>query len=110
MEDKKEEKGLCVCGTHCMCLSNKNHLWRKVFIVLALLVTFCLGAQFGEIKGELRSLRGNHYNMMRGGYGYDDFGYSGNTRGPGMMGGYMNWSKTAAPIAPTPTGAEIPKQ
>lgn len=54
----------CEKSSCCKCCSNhesyglgKNHIIKKIALVVTLLLTFCLGYQFGEIKGMLRESR-----------------------------------------------------
>lgn len=50
---------------------------KRIVIVLALVIAFCLGSQWGEIKGELRGSRFQRGGMMNWGEGRYDNRFNG---------------------------------
>lgn len=53
------EKSPCCrcCSNHGSYSLEKNHIIKKIALLVTLLLTFCLGYQFGEIKGMLKQNR-----------------------------------------------------
>jgi hypothetical protein len=83
-EEKKvgcceEKAGCCEGGSKCEhSMSHCCHNWKKcrimklIVVIIALIIVFCLGSQWGQIKSEFRG--GNRF--YRGGmmnWGYDRF-------------------------------------
>lgn len=80
-----EEKNMNTCEQKCnmnmqgWCCGNsyKRSLLRKFLLFLVVIMIFCVGVQFGELKGEMRSIYrhmyrqqtidnyGNYYNKYR---------------------------------------------
>ncbi len=56
------EKMNSCCSSKKCCSWNKCHLFRYLLLILILMMTFCLGSQFGELKSQARG-----YNIQRGG-------------------------------------------
>lgn len=54
----------CDCGTCSMAHNGKHHIVRKLFLVIILIVVFCIGANVGQMRV--------YKHMMRGGYGMMD--------------------------------------
>ena len=78
MENNEEKKGCCEnkegmnCGHGMGCCGHfkKCHMMKKLMIIILLVIAFCLGSQWGEMKGEYRSERGfERGGMMNWGYG-----------------------------------------
>lgn len=71
MEENKNccEKRSCekmnnCCSPSTCCSWRKCSIFKYLLLLLVLLITFCLGSQFGELKSQVK---GNHYyrgNMM----------------------------------------------
>ena len=57
----KDQKGGMCCGHKCW---RKCHLIRIIVIVIAFIVVFCLGAQWGEMKANSRDFRFERGGMM----------------------------------------------
>ncbi len=74
-EEKKvccEGKVNCEHGSMGSCCHNwkKCHMMRKIMTIVVILIAFCLGSQWGELKSEVRGSRFERGGMMNwGGYG-----------------------------------------
>ncbi|MCX6754009.1 MAG: hypothetical protein NTV03_03075, partial [Candidatus Nomurabacteria bacterium] len=72
IEEKRgscEGKGKCDHGMGNCCHNwKKCHMMRRIIMIIAIIIAFCLGTQWGEMKGEFRN--GNRFER----------------------GGMMNWS------------------
>ncbi len=56
--------------TNCCHNWKKCHMMRKLFMLIIIVITFCLGSQWGEMKSEYRSnYRFERGGMMNWGYG-----------------------------------------
>lgn len=66
-EKCKGSKGGMCCGYKCW--GRKCHLLKIIVIVFVLIIVFCLGVRWGEIRSETRGYR---YNMMNW-LGYNKF-------------------------------------
>lgn len=71
MEENKNccEKGPCekmnnCCSSKKCCSWNKCHLFRYLLLLLILMMTFCFGSQFGELKSEARNFHNYRGGMM----------------------------------------------
>jgi hypothetical protein len=88
--------GASACGSGC-CGGHgykKHRILKKIFWLIALVIIFHLGVEFGELKGELH---GSHE-----GFGTGMIRYSGNDYGFGMMGNKMFNTPTTPTLPTTP--------
>lgn len=53
----------CCCLKKC-CSWNRCHLLRYLLLLLVIIMTFCLGSQFGELKSESRNFHNYRKGMM----------------------------------------------
>lgn len=88
--------GVCPCGAHScgMCSGMhgyKKHMMVKIFMIVIIIMSFSLGMQIGELKGQIRGSYG--YGKMMRWDDKDGYGY-------GMMGGYSRDIKAPAAQAP----------
>ena len=104
MENQEEKKSCCenkegaVCS-HGMgnCCHNwkKCHMMRRIIIIVVIIIAFCLGTQWGEMKGEVRD--GNRYEkgaMM-------NWRYSKLNKAPVNTSGTVTVDVSKTPLAPT---------
>jgi len=75
-EEKKvgccENKDGVACGhgmAHCCHNWKKCHMIKRIIMIVVIIVAFCLGSQWGEMKGEYRNNRFERGGMMNWGYG-----------------------------------------
>ena len=106
MENTKEgtcESG-CGCGQHsCGMGHHKHKMFKKIFMLVIILIAFCFGMQLGELKGELRAYHGGSSHMR-------SFGNYSNYPMPmmGFDGGNQSGSTwTTAPTPTIPLGAPV---
>jgi hypothetical protein len=102
---ENEEKGGCCEGKgkcdHGMgnCCHNwkKCHMMRRIIMIIAIIIAFCLGTQWGEMKGEYRGGRGGMMNWGYGRFNNEQTKIPENTSGSVTV--QVN---KAAPVAPAP--------
>ena len=98
MENNEGKKGCCEGKENCehgmscshgmgsCCHSwKKCHIMRKIIMIIILIVVFCLGAQWGEMRSEFR---GNRFGFERGGmmnWGYGRLDTSDLQKGVGTV-------------------------
>ncbi|GEM_PF-5258758 len=118
--EKEEKKGGC-CGEevktgcceegakceHSManCCHNwkKCHMMKKVIMVVVIIIAFCVGSQWGEMKGEYR----RSYNFERRGMMNSDYGrFENRYRGEQAK----STSEVTVDVTKTPTPPATPKQ
>jgi hypothetical protein len=102
MEDKKESVcGVeCGCGQHgCTMGHHKHKMFKKLFMLAIILIAFCFGVQFGELKGELRAYHGSSHMRSYGNFGSYPMPMMGGIDQDGQYGD--TWTTPA--IAPTIT-------
>lgn len=79
MENEEKKVGCCEGKEKCEhdmanCCNNwkKCHMMRKIIWIAVIIIAFCLGSQWGEMKSELRNNRFERGGMMNWGYGKFD--------------------------------------
>lgn len=84
MENEENKKGCCEgkekCEhgmNHCCHNWKKCHMMKWVLVIIALIIAFCLGSQWGQEKGEWRGDRFDRGGMMNWGGNKFDNTYSG---------------------------------
>jgi hypothetical protein len=62
-------KETCVDGKG-MCCHNwkKCHMMKKILVIIIIIIAFCLGMQFGQLKYEMRGYHSEKGCMMNWGY------------------------------------------
>lgn len=104
MSEEMKNSSCNHCGTCEGMHGHKKHMMVKIFMLVVIILAFCLGNQIGELKGELRGSYGHgKYGRMMNWGDNDNYGY-------GMMGGYGRELKgadktptTTTPVAPVKT-------
>jgi len=97
-----ENKGKCDHGMGNCCHNwKKCYMMRKIMMIIIIIIAFCLGTRWGEMKGEVRG--GNRFE--RGGmmnWGYGNFNND-QTKIPNNASGSVTVQvNKVAPVAPTP--------
>lgn len=98
-----EYKGKCDHGMGNCCHNwKKCHMMRRIIMIIAIIIAFCLGTQWGEMKGELR---GGNNRFERGGmmnWGYGNFNNDQAKSPENASGSVTVQVNKATPVAPTP--------
>jgi len=63
-ENMSCEKMKSCCSTNKCCNWRKCDIFKYLLLLLVLLITFCLGSQFGELRAQIRKEHNFRGNMM----------------------------------------------
>ena len=105
---ENEEKGSCCEGkgkcdhgmSNCCHNWRKCHMMRKIIMIIVIIIAFCLGTQWGEMRGEFKG--GNRFEkggVMNWNYGSSNIDQN---KAPIKGSGSVTVDVKAAPVAPTP--------
>jgi hypothetical protein len=97
---ENKDGGKCEHGmTNCCHNWKKCHMLKRIAVVILVILAFCLGSQWGEIKSEFR---GNRYYNNRGMMNSNLDRFEGNAqRGVGEVTVKVNPVTPVAPVVPT---------
>ncbi len=63
-----KNENCCSTSKCCPCSWKKCHMVRNILVIIIIMIAFCLGTQFGELKSEVRGNRGGYDFMMNRNY------------------------------------------
>ena len=103
---ENKDGGKCEHGMMNCCHNwKKCHMMRKIIMIIVLIIAFCLGTQWGEMKSERRGeYRFGGRNMMNWDYGsrYNDIQQGSGSVTVEVKKDAVSPSTPTAPVAPTP--------